>query len=407
MNYVDMGKAASRLRPCHLASLTIALVVTSLYATAADTLPGLAEDVSGQAAVVAEVLSVRETSGFLADPAVVDAHQADLEQIYALYPDLATIGARPAAANSIIARVHQSADRAAVIAAFPEELQFVSATYHFHDWVVFSFGTMINAENLARWAEASIPGILDATPDFFFGDGNDVVYHPEADLYAFKEGWGDCPSGCINVSWRFVLMSATGPIEVPYADLGAIFTGALEHAPAGDMQMSRGDEIPLEWLTSAAATVVHETATGDVAIAESIKLRGAEDFGTYRVTVERPYGLPAVENRITLVEREGGSLLHGLRDLSGWVLAGKLGWVQDQSFPWVWHNQHGWIYVHPQGGNEHHNWIYDREIGWEYVQGNSYPWIYSTEHGWMYYQLGSASPRQFFVAAEGGWMAVN
>lgn len=400
MIYDDKQPLTTPSRIIRLAAAGILSISSSVFAGNWD----FVGDPDSRAAAVAEGLALRETSGFLAEESTAATIRADLSAIYAAYPGVATASVWPDSGNSIIAMVDPAADQDAIDAAFPAELGLADVSYLFGYYVVFHFDAPINAANLAAWAEANVPGILSASPDSLIGDGHDVQRVAEKGIYAFKLGTGDCPAGCINESWRYVLMTAEGPVEVGADVIGEFYPGDLRFAVEAPIRVSPGDTMALERFAEGSFSVRHG---GTWITDEVIDFSEPASFGTYLVTVRRPLGLSSVEHRVEFVEREGGEVLGGWRELNGWVYSEDFGWAHDQSFPWVWHQHHGWMYLHPTAGNADLGWAYDAKLGWMALMPESYPWVYSADRGWLYYQPGTAAPRIFFDSAASQWLTIE
>jgi hypothetical protein len=402
MNYVDMQATTTLSRLLRVSAVAISTLATVAQAA----IWSFEGDLAARASAVAEGLSVRVTPGLVAESATVEAFAADLAAIYALDAGLAAATPWRAHADAIVVQVDPSITPSELLSAFPSEVAVEEEIrpYGFRQWLVLDFGVGVNAPNLAAWALANVEGILAAAPNATVGDGDDVVYHPEADLYAFKRGEGDCPSGCIVQDWRFVLMSASGPVEVTALELDVILTGALQREPTETLKVARGDRLPLGRLAVDPFTVSHG---GELITAEALSFGHAGAFGTYTVTVRRPYGLAPVVHTIEIEERQGGAFLTGERTLDGWLHSPDFGWVHDQSFPWTFHESHGWVYLHSIPGVDDHGWAYEPKLGWFSLSCETYPWVYSPSSGWLYYMPGTSAPRLFFQSETASWMQLD
>jgi hypothetical protein len=61
---------------------------------------------------------------------------------------------------------------------------------------------------------AALPGIKNAGPNQFGGDGSTICADRNGDTYhyVFVEGWGDCPSGCIHHNYWYYTVDASGQV---------------------------------------------------------------------------------------------------------------------------------------------------------------------------------------------------
>jgi hypothetical protein len=76
-----------------------------------------------------------------------------------------------------------------------------------YDWVLVHFKDRLHPRRLAEMYEV-LPGVAYAEPNGIMGDRSNI--YPRQTFrgitYLFREGWGDCPSGCIyNIYWYFVI----------------------------------------------------------------------------------------------------------------------------------------------------------------------------------------------------------
>lgn len=410
MNYLDMKETTSSpglFRVTVAAIFSLAMVLSASLAGSEEWIfDGVLSDRAGE---VAKELAVREATGFLADVETVEAFSADLNAIYAVYPGLAAATPWRSEADAIVVELDPTAVREEVLAAFPGEVGLEGISYLYHSWIVIQFRESVNARNLADWAVESIEGVVAATTDPTMGDGDDVIYDAAEDLYIFKRGEGDCISGCIDNSWRYVLMTATGPVEVSAAELSEIFPGELSTAYTGSLKVAQGDWLPLETLAPGSdITVVVDSVAGLEVIGDDIIYFGSESrYGRYQITVSRPYGLSPVVHTIDISAREGSSLIHGQRLLNGWVNDSEFGWVYDQTASWIYHADHSWLYLPSGNGSVDRSWAYDFKLGWCYLDRSIYPWIYGNSEGWLFYERGTNAPREFYRTASASWWSVE
>ena len=410
MNYRDMTITTNAQRSFNVTAATICSIFASLSAVAAgDARWHFEGDLSERAVAVAEGLAVRETSGFVADPATTRAFVADLDAIYAIYPGLAAATPWAESANSIIMAVDQSADRQSIESAFAEFVTIDDVSFIQHGWIVLHFAETINASALADWAPDQIEGVHGAVANTVIGDGNDVIYHAKEDLYAFKIGEGDCASGCIDEYWRFVLMSADGPVEIGSAELEVVFSGELSTVVSPTLKVAPGDWLAVGNLARGSEVeVVRENASGRELMKDAyIDFGSASSVGTYAISVHRPYGLAPVVHTVEVSLCAGANLMSGERFLNGWVNDADFGWVYDQSANWIYHADHGWLYMASHSASPSQAWAFDHKAGWLSLDRNAYPWVYGSNHGWMYYQQGSHAPRYFYKTATASWWTVE
>lgn len=74
-----------------------------------------------------------------------------------------------------------------------------------------------------------VEGILWAGSTGIGGDGSDI-FTQQLGLYTFKEGWGDCPSGCMfNHFWEFSVNGGVVDLVDEYGD----FVGTVGDGPPG------------------------------------------------------------------------------------------------------------------------------------------------------------------------------
>ncbi len=87
-----------------------------------------------------------------------------------------------------------------------------------YNWVLLSFKGLLHPRRLSE-SYSKLPGVRYAEPNGIGGDGP-TIYPRQAILgltYLFRNGWGDCPAGCIsNEYWYFVAYELSETIFIGY-----------------------------------------------------------------------------------------------------------------------------------------------------------------------------------------------
>jgi len=96
--------------------------------------------------------------------------------------------------------------------------------------VIYCFGPELNVVTAAA-AYSRLSGVSYAEPDTLLGDGPDLeAAQIDGDWYlAFRNAWGDCPSGCINEQFSFFVIAR-----------GSVTRATSEEAPFRLLMHDRG-----------------------------------------------------------------------------------------------------------------------------------------------------------------------
>lgn len=80
---------------------------------------------------------------------------------------------------------------------------------------LLTFARPMRVPELARHY-VSVPGVITANPNSVAGDGNRIECFRKDNLwhFVFSEGWGDCPSGCLNRRYWYVLVQPDGASQL-------------------------------------------------------------------------------------------------------------------------------------------------------------------------------------------------
>ena len=77
------------------------------------------------------------------------------------------------------------------------------------------FAAALNIPPVASEFAQSSPNLTAADPNLYAGDGDNIVFSVNSageKVYAFSQGYGDCPAGCINRYTRTYTLHADGTI---------------------------------------------------------------------------------------------------------------------------------------------------------------------------------------------------
>jgi len=177
-----------------------------------------------------------ELSGELLAPAALVAQIAqDLTAIRAAFPAVADIHVFPSWVPGAIgvslsdeAWVDYEAGDFTEFDALNVEYGPVTVIPHSYYYLELNFEALYHPVVLAS-IYGQVEGIVSASAGGIGGDGSDI-FTQQLGLYTFKEGWGDCPSGCMfNHFWEF---SVNGGVVVLIDEYGD-FVGAVGDGPPG------------------------------------------------------------------------------------------------------------------------------------------------------------------------------
>lgn len=161
--------------------------------------------------------------------ALATAIDADLVRIRSAYPILARIHARPRSEpKTLLVTLHPAAPfRDAWIAgtlttgdtgldALLTQFNATGVRHLTGDLFVITFAQWLNTNRLAGAVKAASTQIRGAGENLTVGDG-DQILRSEVDgvrTYAFVQGWGDCPAGCIYRHRWNVSIAPDGTLSV-------------------------------------------------------------------------------------------------------------------------------------------------------------------------------------------------
>ena len=88
--------------------------------------------------------------------------------------------------------------------------------------VVLFFGRLSDPEVISE-RYVDIDGVYRGSPNRVVGDGPDVLVKRRGSIwkFSFRDGSGDCPSGCLNVEWRFFSVSSGRVRELTRSEAAA------------------------------------------------------------------------------------------------------------------------------------------------------------------------------------------
>ena len=182
-------------------------------------------------AILADRIVRRDSGQLLLELATRDQLERELADalrlVRAAYPEVIGIHARERYRPSmlilgleppLLRRVHGMFDRAGVIVtlrtgdpgldSLNAELGLRGARSLGALGVIFCFGPELNVVTAAA-AYSRLEGVSYAEPDARLGDGPDLeAVRVNGDWYlAFRNAWGDCPSGCLNEQFHFFVIA--------------------------------------------------------------------------------------------------------------------------------------------------------------------------------------------------------
>jgi hypothetical protein len=91
------------------------------------------------------------------------------------------------------------------------EYNLIGVEYHDHPWgdtFILNFAMPLEMRKLSELYEAH-PDVRYSEPNFYIGDGNNIEYFKKNGIlhFAFSQGWGDCPAGCIERYYWYVTVT--------------------------------------------------------------------------------------------------------------------------------------------------------------------------------------------------------
>ncbi len=190
----------------------------------------------------AKVLATRQATGAFVSLDQARAFDADLAKIRAAYPGVGEVHARLAyEPKSLLVIVKSTApwfDKWQTSASAPATttdtdlttgeatldalLQKYDATRTTtysptgnEQRFVLRFAAALNMTPVASEFAQSSPNVTAADSNIYAGDGDNIVYSVNSaneKVYAFSQGYGDCPAGCINRYTRTYTLHTDGTI---------------------------------------------------------------------------------------------------------------------------------------------------------------------------------------------------
>ncbi|MFW6354088.1 MAG: hypothetical protein ACOC3I_06865 [Verrucomicrobiota bacterium] len=255
-------------------------------------------DLAERAAENSVVLAVRKAASILPDPVLLERLREDLLSIYAMEPGLAAAWAWPAWADAVLVRLEPEASLDEFVAALPAAWEATAEERPGVPWDLIRFRRPLQV-GLAADHIAGLEGVVSAEPNFIGGDGGDVHWHPEVDLYVFEIGWGDCPAVCIHHDYRFVVLTTEGPVEIEGAAARELIGLEPPRGVPAEIRAAAGDRL----------TVGPDTLSDPwIGWPQAVEPQGGF-FGPYELVLRGPYGFDAEPVRFAVRERGGSPVL--------------------------------------------------------------------------------------------------
>lgn len=394
-------------------------------------------DLENRTATNARILALRETDKLMSDPQVVEDIEADLQRIYAYDSSLAALAAyENEAPGSFMAELSAEAaarleegtyqpwlDLQTELGAGRVRRIFFSGE---NKWWIFKMNTPYNAGALVAYVRAQWPDIVWISEDFTIDDGSDIERLKDFDWYVFTLAWGDCPSGCENHQRRLVALEGVDrePRELSpdeAKDLLAVRNFVDQTPSSGAV----GDRIKL--VASASIGLKSAPNTGDAAelnwvvssgnpldnnwnrLGQSLLLKEESANLVYGIQITHPATQLSwfVEKAVDL-DTGAPAFLRGERYASGWMKHAT-GWIHHDHAPWIFSRDHGWWWVQESASNRETWGLWDRALGWIWIELSLYPWMYAFGdfNCWLYYHSETTTPRHFYNAQTAQWFTID
>ena len=190
----------------------------------------------------AKILATREASGAFVPLDVARAFDADLSRIRSAYPGVTDVHARPAfVPKNLLLIVKSSApfidkwDNSASAASGVTDTDLITGERALDALLlkydaarttraadaqggrryVLQFAAALNMAAVRDEFAASSANFISVDTNLLAGDGDNIVFRVDngSKVYAFSQGFGDCPAGCINRYTRTYTIAPNGGIS--------------------------------------------------------------------------------------------------------------------------------------------------------------------------------------------------